>query len=309
MKIKFLGATDGVTGSKHLLLTSKGKQVLLDCGLYQGRGRDTDELNRALDLDPSKIEAVILSHAHIDHSGNLPNLMKNGFVGKIYCTPATLDVCKLLLLDSAHIHESDIYYINKRRLRKKLPALNPLYTVKDAEKCLKQFKAIPFHSEFRINDELSFTFSEAGHIIGAAVVNVTFMEKDKKIKLTFSGDIGRYDDSLMKAPKEFSQADYIICESTYGNRQHEPHADTETKLLEIIVKTCLEKKGKLIIPAFSLGRTQEILFALNKLENSNLLPKIKIFVDSPLSAGATKVTLSNLDCLNEHKLSFQIQKG
>ena len=299
MRIKFIGATEGVTGSKHLLLTKKGKQILLDCGLYQGMGKETDELNRHLGVNPPHIDAVILSHAHIDHSGNLPNLVKHGFNGKIYCTPATLDVCEILLLDSAHIHEADVRYINKRRKKAGQEEIKPLYSVHDVEKCLKRFKTIDFNTDFHINDEFSFYFSENGHIIGSAAVNVTVNEDHKTTRLTFTGDIGRYSDPLLKAPGVFQQADYIICESTYGDRLHEAIGDSENKLLEIVKNTCVVKKGKLIIPAFSLGRTQEILYILDRLKNKNLLPEIKLFVDSPLSTKATAIVRQHPESFNQ----------
>lgn len=299
MKIKFIGATESVTGSKHLLITESGKQILLDCGLFQGMGKETDELNRSLDLEPSEIEAVILSHAHIDHSGNLPYLVKQGFNGKIYCTEATFDVCEILLLDSARIHESDIKFINKRREKNDLAPIKPLYTTKDAERCLKHFKPIPFNTDFTLNTEISFRFSEVGHITGAAAINVTAKENNKITKLTFSGDVGRYTDMLLKAPQPFPQADYILCESTYGDRLHDTHEDSESKLLNIVLNTCIEKKGKLIIPAFSLGRTQEIVFSLDKLKNKGLLPDIKTYVDSPLSTSATDIVRKHVECFNE----------
>lgn len=299
MKLKFIGATETVTGSKHLLITKKGKQFLLDCGLYQGSGKETDPLNRHLGVNPENIEAVILSHAHIDHSGNLPTLVKGGFRGKIYCTPATLDVCKLLLLDSAHIHESDIKFINKRRVKKGMEPLKPLYTANDAEKCLKHFKPVPFNSEFHLNDELSFHFTEVGHIIGAAAVHITTKESGKVTKLSFTGDVGRYTDLILKAPLPFKQANYIICESTYGNKLHDEVDNEELKLLDIVTDTCFKKRGKLIIPAFSLGRTQEIVYALDKLKTKKLLAPIKVFVDSPLSSKATEVVNAHREAFND----------
>lgn len=304
MKIKFIGATETVTGSKHLIITDKGKQILLDCGMYQGMGKETDKMNRELGINAEHIEAVILSHAHIDHSGNLPSLVKQGFNGKIYCTPATLDVCKILLLDSAHIHESDIKYLNKRRAKKGEEPLKPLYTTKDAEHCLKHFKAIPYDAEFYINDEISFHFTNVGHILGSASVNITSHEENKKTKLTFTGDVGRYTDLLLKVPSPFQQADYIICESTYGNRLHDTNENAEAKLLEVVKKTCVEKKGKLIIPAFSLGRTQEIVFVLDKLKNEKLLPDIKVYVDSPLSTNATDIVRKHTECFNENLIEY-----
>jgi metallo-beta-lactamase family protein len=307
MKIKFIGATDDVTGSKHLLLTEKGRQILLDCGLYQGMGSETDELNRNLGLKAENIDAVILSHAHIDHSGSLPTLIKAGFRGKIYATPATFDVCSILLLDSARIHESDVNYINKRRKKLGYPPISPLYAVKDAERCLKHFKVIPFDTDFHVNDELAFYFSENGHIIGSAAINITAVENDKTTKLTFTGDIGRYTDPLLKTPAVFQQADHIICESTYGDRLHEAWADSEKKLLEVVKNTCVTKRGKLIIPAFSLGRTQEIVYLLDKLKNKKLLPEIKIFVDSPLSTKATEIVRRHPESFNA-ELSDYLKK-
>ncbi|MES2679475.1 MAG: MBL fold metallo-hydrolase [Bacteroidota bacterium] len=299
MKIKFIGATESVTGSKHLLITGKGRQILLDCGLYQGMGKETDVLNRNLNLDPSAIDAVILSHGHIDHCGSLPSLVNEGFKGRIYCTPATLDVCSILLLDSAHIHESDVRYINKRRKRRGEREIKPLYTVREAEKCLKQFKAVPFNTDFHINDELEFHFSENGHIIGSAAVNLTANENGKITRLTFTGDIGRYADPLLKPPGSFPQSDYIICESTYGDRLHESLVDSESKLLEILRSTCVGRNGKLIIPAFSLGRTQEVLYLFDKLKNKGALPDLKIFVDSPLSTKATDIVRKHPESFNE----------
>jgi len=299
MKVKFLGATETVTGSKHLIITEKGKQILLDCGLYQGMGKETDALNRSLGVNPEQIEAVILSHAHIDHSGNLPFLVKEGFKGKIYCTPATYDVCEILLLDSAHIHESDIHYVNKRRLEKGMELLKPLYTTREAELCLKHFKSVPYNAEFHLNDELSFHFTDVGHIIGSASVNITANENGKTTKLSFTGDVGRYTDLLLKTPSPFQQADYIICESTYGNKLHEDGKNAEQKFLQIVLRTCVDKKGKLIIPAFSLGRTQEIVFVLNKLKNEGRLPDIKVYVDSPLSTSATEIVRKHPECFNE----------
>jgi metallo-beta-lactamase family protein len=299
MRVKFIGATETVTGSKHLLLTEKGRQVLLDCGSFQGEGRETDKMNRHLGVNPSNIDAVILSHAHIDHSGNLPLLVKEGFRGWIYCTPATADVCGILLLDSAHIHEGDIRFINKQRRKRGQEPIHPLYTIKDAEKCLDLLKPVEFDTDFQLNDELSFYFSENGHIIGSAAVHVTARESGRFTRLTFTGDIGRYNDPLLKPPAVFRQADYIICESTYGDRLHESAGEVEDRLLEIIHHTCIEKKGRLVIPAFSLGRTQEILFILDTLQNLKKLPPVKVFVDSPLSTKATKIVRSHTEAFNE----------
>jgi metallo-beta-lactamase family protein len=300
MQVKFIGATETVTGSKHLITTDKDYSILLDCGLYQGMGKETDSLNRHLGINPSKIDVVILSHAHIDHSGNLPLLVKEGFLGSIYCTPQTLEVVEVLLQDSAKIHEYDIEYVNKKREQRGEEPLEPLYTVKDTERCLKHFKTVPYHTDFHLNDEVAFNFTDAGHILGSAAVNLQLKNKDKKIiHLTFTGDVGKYNDMLLKVPECFPQADYILCESTYGDRLHEIEKDAELHLLNVVRNTCVEKKGKLIIPAFSLGRTQEIVYILDKLKNKKMLPNIKVYVDSPLSTNITDIMRENVDCFNQ----------
>jgi len=300
MKIKFLGATETVTGSKHLVRTEKGFSILLDCGLYQGMGKETDTLNRNLDLIPSEIDVVILSHAHIDHSGNLPLLVKEGFLGSIYCTPPTLEVVEVLLYDSAKIHEGDIKYVNKKREQRGEAPIVPLYTTKDVDRCMKHFKTVPYHADYVLNEDATLTFTDAGHILGSAVVNLKIKDiSDKIINLTFTGDVGKYNDMLLKNPEPFPQADYIICESTYGDRIHEVDSDAELNLLNVVRNTCVEKRGKLIIPAFSLGRTQEIVFILDKLKNKGLLPNIKVYVDSPLSTNVTDIMRENVVCFNE----------
>jgi metallo-beta-lactamase family protein len=231
MIITFKGAAKTVTGSKHLITTQQGKKILLDCGLYQNSAKDNDELNSHLGFNPAEIDAVILSHAHIDHSGNLPLLVKQGFTGKIYATPATRDLCEIMLLDSAHIHESDMVFLNKRRAKTGKAPLKPLYTVKDAGKCMKHFYAVPYQNEFVINDEVSFIFTDAGHILGSAVVNLAIKDGDNTIHVCFTGDIGRPHDLIIKAPEKFRQADYIICESTYGNRLHDDAAISCRKII------------------------------------------------------------------------------
>lgn len=299
MEVKFFGATETVTGSKHIITLDDGFSVLLDCGLYQGAGKETDEMNRHLGFNPGTINAMILSHAHIDHSGNIPLLVKQGFLGSIYCTPATLEIVEVLLYDSAKIHENDIEFLNKKRALKDKDPLKPLYTSKDVERCLPHFKTVPYNAEFRLAPNLSFTFTDAGHILGSAVVNLKLKSKEEKIvTLTFSGDVGRFSDMLLKPPAPFPQADYIICESTYGNKLHEKEPDAELHMLNVVRNTCLEKKGKLIIPAFSLGRTQEIVFILDKLKNKGLLPNIKVYVDSPLSTNITNIMREQVALFN-----------
>ena len=289
MKIAFHGAARTVTGSKHLVTLKTGRKVLLDCGMFQGLGRDTDDLNRHFGFNPLEVDAVVLSHAHIDHSGLLPKLVKEGFSGKIFCTPATRELTNILLEDSAEIQEDEVKYENKRRAFQGKPYLQPLYTKDDAAKCRNHFVEVDYDQWFDVTDGLKAMFTDAGHIIGSACVNLHANEHGKETRLTFSGDIGRYRDVILRSPSEFPQADYIVLESTYGNSLHDPAQTTPDLLLSWIKKACVEKRGKLILPAFSVGRTQELLFALNQLEIENLLPDLDYFVDSPLSIEATEV--------------------
>lgn len=289
MKIAFHGAAQTVTGSKHLLTLTNGKKYLLDCGMFQGMGKDTDTMNRHWGFEPGEVSTLILSHAHIDHSGLIPKLVKDGFGGPIYCTPATKDLTNVLLEDSAEIQEDDVKYVNKRRAADGLPYLKPLYTIEDAKAAMSNFKTVEYGSWFRIDEFVEVQFTDAGHIIGSAAVHLRIKENGKTSRLTFSGDVGRYRDVILKSPQEFSQADYILLESTYGNSLHDVQTTTPDQLLHWIEKACKQKKGKLIIPAFSVGRTQELLFALNQLELERRLPEVDYFVDSPLSVDATEV--------------------
>ncbi|HTL06976.1 MAG TPA: MBL fold metallo-hydrolase [Chitinophagaceae bacterium] len=289
MKIAFHGAARTVTGSKHLLTLGNGKQYLLDCGMFQGMGAETDTLNREWGFDPREVSFLVLSHAHIDHSGLIPKLVKDGFTGKIFCTPGTMELTRILLLDSAEIQEDDAKFSNKRRAANGLPYIGPLYTIEDAKNCLQQFVPVEYGNWYKIDDQVELQYTDAGHIIGSAAVHLAITENGKRSRLTFSGDVGRYRDVILKSPEVFSQADYILIESTYGNSLHEDVSTTPEQLLEWIVKTCIQKKGKLIMPAFSVGRTQELLFTLNQLELENRLPPVAYFVDSPLSVEATQV--------------------
>ena len=289
MKIAFHGAARTVTGSKHLLTFKNGKKVLLDCGMFQGLGKDTDAMNRDFGFDAKEVDVMVLSHAHIDHTGLIPKLYKEGFRGKIFCTPATKELTGILLLDSAEIQEDDTKFSNKRRAAEGLPYLQPLYTIEDAKNSLGLFVEFEYDIWFDVTDGVKAMFTDAGHIIGSACVHLQIQENGKQTALTFSGDVGRYRDVILKSPEDFPQADYIIMESTYGNSLHEMNLTTPDMLLQWIQKTCLQKKGKLIMPAFSVGRTQEILYALNQLEFENRLPPVDYFVDSPLSIEATEV--------------------
>ena len=292
MKIAFHGAARTVTGSKHLITLTNGKKYLLDCGLYQGLGKETDVLNRTFGFNPSEIDHLILSHAHIDHCGLIPKLVKDGYKGNVYATPATKQLADILLEDSAGIQESDLKFINKTRAAQGKPYVSPLYSLEDAKEAMKHFVVIDYGKWFRIDDYVQMMYLDAGHIIGSATVHLKITENGKETRLTFSGDVGRYRDIILKSPQEFPQADFIIMESTYGNKLHEEVSGTPDKLLYWIERTCLQKNGKLIIPAFSVGRTQEILYALNQLEIENRLPDVPYYVDSPLSFEATEVIKS-----------------
>ena len=292
MKIAFHGAARTVTGSKHLLTLSNGKKYLLDCGMFQGMGKETDALNRDFGFDAATVDHLILSHAHIDHCGLIPKLVKDGFKGKIFATPATKDLAAILMLDSAGIQENDLKFVNKRRAAEGLPYFVPLYTTEDALMANELFESVDYDQWFTIDENVQVMYKDAGHIIGSATVHLKVKENGKETRITFSGDVGRYRDVILRSPAEFPQADYILLESTYGNSLHEEVSGTNDLLLQWIIKTCLQKKGKLIMPAFSVGRTQEILFALNQLEHENRLPDLTYIVDSPLSKEATQVIKS-----------------
>lgn len=289
MKISFHGAARTVTGSKHIVHIHPGKKLLLDCGMFQGMGRDTTRLNQEFGFDPKEINYVIISHAHIDHIGLLPKLVKEGYKGKIYCTKATAALADVLLRDSAHIQEMDVKFANKIRSQQGKPPEEPLYTTQDVLKVFPLLEVIDFHEWKKIDDQIEVMYTDAGHIIGSACVHLKLSENGKTVNITFSGDIGRYGDDILKSPEVFPQADFIIMESTYGDKLHPLTKPPAEHLLAQIEDTCLNKKGKLIIPAFSVGRTQELLYALNQLELENRLPRLKYYVDSPMSVATTEV--------------------
>ncbi len=304
MKIQFFGAARTVTGSKHLITTNNNISFLLDCGFFQGKGQESDVMNRNFGFAPDSLSFMILSHAHIDHSGNIPNLVKKGFKGKIYATSATLDLCRIMLKDSAHIQENDLKHVNKRRYKRGEVLLEPLYDIQDVEDALKLFEVVPYNYNFKINDEVKVLFTDSGHILGSAAVNLEIKDHDKIKKICFTGDIGRYNTAILKDPQVFPQCDILISESTYGNRLHSDNSLSEKELLDVIYNTCVVKKGKLIIPAFSLGRTQEVVYALDKLESQHKLPRIQVFVDSPLSINATNVMRKHVECFNDSIVEY-----
>lgn len=297
MKIQFLGAAQEVTGSKHLITTDDGIRILLDCGMYQGKGKETDSRNRELGFQPADIDYLILSHAHIDHSGLIPYIYREGFRGRVLCTPQTRDLCKIMLADSGHIQESDVKTYNKKMLRKGRPErVEPLYLPEDAEHCMRLFRAVRYDTDFQLDRHSTLRFTRSGHMLGSAIVNLTLKKEDGSIiRLAFTGDLGRPTARLVRHAEPFPQCDYLITESTYGDREHPAAVDAEVELCKIVHETCVERQGKLLIPSFSVGRTQEIVFSLNNLYNAHLLPnRVKVYVDSPLAVDASKIFSENL---------------
>jgi metallo-beta-lactamase family protein len=288
MRLTFHGAARTVTGSKHLLTLANGKKILLDCGMFQGLGRDTDDLNATFGFDPATVDVLVLSHAHIDHSGLIPKLVKEGFAGKIFCTNATRDLTEILLYDSAEIQTYETDYINRRRAKNGLPPYEPLYGPDDVAATLALMETKGYDEWFDVLDEVSVLFTNAGHLIGSAAVSLKLREGGTETRILFSGDVGRYRSVLLPPPVAPPQADYIILESTYGDKHHDITFNTIDTLHQWIKRTCVERGGQLIIPAFSVGRTQEVLYALNQLSLEKRLPEIPFFIDSPLSLKATE---------------------
>jgi metallo-beta-lactamase family protein len=302
MKITFCGAAQHVTGSAHLLELDNGFKILLDCGLYQGRAKDMKDFNENWLFDPRSIDCVILSHAHIDHTGRLPRLVKDGFEGTVRSTHATRSLCAIMLLDSAYIQEKEAQYYNKRKARKlgtdEFQAKEPLYTEADVAQTMKQFVSYGYDRWFRIHDDVEVLFRDAGHILGSASVTLRIREKGKTTMVGFSGDVGRPARPILRDPQPMPEVDYLLCESTYGNKDHLAAPSEMEKFLQIIKHTCVEKKGKLIIPAFSVGRTQEIVYMLDQLETAGKLPHIQVYVDSPLAVNATTVFGAHPECFD-----------
>ena len=299
MKIQFLGAAREVTGSKHLITTDNGTTILLDCGMYQGKGMETDAANRDLGFDPKDIHYLLLSHAHIDHSGLIPYIYSLGFRGKIYCTAATKDLCELLLQDTAFIQEQDVRWYNKKMDRQHKPKVKPLFDSNHAQQVMKLFRTVPYDTPYRINEQIEVQFTNSGHMLGSAVISLTITENGEKKRIAYTGDIGRTHSHILSTPQAFPQCDYLICESTYGNRLHDDELVSEEQLLGVVEETCMYKKGKLLIPSFSVGRTQEIVYVLNELYNDGRLERVPVYVDSPLSANATQIFRRHAETLNE----------
>ena len=302
MKIKFCGATIGVTGSCHLLTTDRHR-VLLDCGQFQGN-KEMDDLNwEPFPFDPETIEAVVLSHAHIDHCGRIPLLVKRGFTGDIYCTDATADLLQVMLLDSAYIHEKDAEWQTKKNARTGKPAVEPLYTVQDAERSLKLVKPILYDQLVELNDQMKIVFNDAGHILGSAITEIWVTENDQTSKIVFSGDLGVTNRPILRDPKKIKKADYLIMETTYGGRLHPENSTSIDRLIHIIIAT-VKRGGSVIIPAFAVGRTQELIYELNMFyehhpEYQDVLGDLNVYIDSPMATTATEVFRKNAQVFDE----------
>ena len=307
MRIEFHGGARTVTGSKHLL-SINGNTVLLECGLFQGRRRESYEKNLNFAFDPSHVDVMLLSHAHIDHSGNIPNLHKRGFRGRIIATRATVDLCGLMLRDSAYLNEKDVAWVNKNRRARHEEPLEPLYTVEDTEEALKAFSPVGYDKPVDVLPGVRATFQEAGHILGSAGILLEVEEDGRTIRLGFSGDIGRRDTPILRDPKPFSDLDALVMESTYGDRLHAPGEDCDRELAEL-VQYVVKRRGKLIIPAFAVGRTQLLLYKLHRLQEAGRIPHIPVYVDSPMACGAIDIFRGHPEVFDEETYEHFLKDG
>jgi metallo-beta-lactamase family protein len=307
MRIHFLGATRTTTGSMYLIEVN-GQRLLLECGLFQGRREESVDRNRKFPFDPSKLNAAIVSHAHIDHVGNFPNLCRQGFAGNIYCTFATRDLAAIMLEDSAQIQQDDAAFVSKQRAKKGLPPVDPLYTAEDAQRAIQQFVTFNYDRPMPIATGVTVTFRDAGHILGAAQVVLDITEGSRKFRYLFSGDVGRGDDEILRDPEPIENVDFLQVESTYGGRDHSLKTDSVAEFTRLI-NEAVARKGKIIIPAFAIGRTQQIVFTLHQLTLAGKIPRLPMFVDSPLSVNATEVFRLHPECFNEETYRFLRQKA
>jgi len=306
MQIQFCGAAREVTGSAHLITLDDGYKILLDCGLYQGRSKEMKEFNENFIFKPESVDCLVLSHAHIDHTGRVPKMVKDGFQGDIYATHATRSLCAILLLDSAFIQERDAEYYNKKH-GKFGKSKKPLYTRKDVKPAMERFVGLPYDRWERIHPNVEILYRDAGHILGSASVTLRIKRADgRTTTVGFTGDIGRPNRPILRDPQPMPECDYILCESTYGDREHELKPNEIEKFLNIVKNTCVDKGGKLLIPAFSVGRTQEIVHMLDQLESAGRLPKIKVFVDSPLAVNATTVFGAHPECYDAELQEYML---
>jgi len=302
MKIRFLGADQTVTGSMHLIEVNDQK-LLLDCGLYQGKRSETYDVNQKFPFNPKSIDAVILSHAHIDHSGNLPNLVKQGFSGPIYATAATADLADIMLRDSGHIHEWDIQYVNRKRKKKGLPPVEPLYTTRDAIQTIPFFRSKWYQEKFEPIKGVTAHLEDAGHILGSAAVVLDVVEGEKKTRLWYSGDIGRFDAPILRDPVFPENTDYLLMECTYGDKPHEDIEDAFDEFTEVVNRT-IQRGGKVIVPAFSVGRTQLLTYCLAERMESGEIPDVPVVVDSPLAVAASDVYRRHTECFDDETWQF-----
>lgn len=306
MKLKFCGAARTVTGSSHLVTLDNGFTILLDCGLYQGREDELDDFNTHWEFDPAAIDLLVVSHAHIDHIGRIPKLVKDGFKGNIICTHATRDLAAIMLLDSASIQEKDAQWANEKNLKKGTATkTEPLYTAEDAQICMRQFTSYNYDRWFHISQDVQVYFADAGHILGSASVTLKIARANGTMTyLGFTGDVGRWNRPIIKDPEPMPQVDYLISESTYGGEFHDELPGDINQLLDIVHNTCVMHRGKLIIPAFSVGRTQEIVYMLDHLESKGKLPHIPVYVDSPLAVNATDIFTVHHECFDSEIINY-----
>ena len=316
MKITFLGATKIVTGS-NFLVEAAGKKFLVDCGLYQGKAELEEQNYRDFDYNPAEIDFMLLTHAHIDHSGRIPKLYNDGFKGPIYAHKATCDLCQIMLPDSGHIQEMEAEWKNKKRLRKGQPTRGPLYTAEDALKCMEIFVPVKYDEIIQVSEDIYVRFNDAGHMLGSSTIEIWAKEDGKETKAVFSGDLGNNDIPLLSEPTMIDNCDYLVMESTYGSRLHVRN-DQKAELFLKIVSETIDNGGTVVIPSFAVGRTQEILYEINKIkENRNdeeflreyrTLMKVPVYVDSPLAISATKVFKENMD-LFEDEVKEEMERG
>lgn len=307
MKIQFLGATRTTTGSMYLIEVNS-RRILLECGLYQGKRAESIERNTRFPFDPKTLDAAILSHAHIDHCGNFPNLYKQGFTGNIHCTFATRDLAAIMLEDSARIQQSDTKFVNKIRARKGQPDVEPLYSVNDAEMVTRQFVSVGYDRAMPVVDGVTVTFRDAGHILGSAQVVLDVREQGRAFRYLFSGDIGRGHDLILRDPAPVEDVDFLQIESTYGNREHDDKTNGEAEVLNQVLAT-FKRGGKVIIPSFAVGRTQQVVYRLKKAILAAQLPSVPVFVDSPLAVNATEVFRLHPECFNTDVYEFLRKEG
>lgn len=303
MRIKFCGAARTVTGSQHLL-DINGKRVLLDCGLYQGRRAEARQKNETFHFDPQSVDALVLSHAHIDHTGNIPSLVKRGYDGPIYATRATAALCNVMLRDSAFLQEKDAEWLRKKRKEE----IEPLYSIADAEEALQRFIGMPYSRPFFIAPELQVTYRDAGHILGSASVTLEFQDRGRKLRFAFSGDWGRAGAPILRDPDQLDELDVLILESTYGNRRHNDFANLENELAELVTSV-YQRGGKIVIPAFAVGRTQALVYYLNKLWQTNRIPEMPVYVDSPLAVNATEIFRAHPECFDRETNRVFMEDG